>query len=307
MVWVVVVLAAGVCGGALADDEALVVTPPGFDRPGVADAAGGGSGRVKITVRDRATNRLTPCRINVVGPDGDFYQPALNRLSPFSLTGQWPETGKGNRQGKGPFRYLGRFFYTTGEVEVVVPAGKVRIEVWKGLQYQPIERKVTASAGETLPVALSSNAPRRWRRWATIRETFICISRVEKKQTIKRSLTCSKPRTSNLAHPGLQRAGRPVHRIDGDDGLAPASGPGSRSERRRGQTWIASGQEYRSTTYGHLNCTGATTWCSRAGKQTPTTGRLRAAWRETMREGGLAIYAHGGYSQAIHADFVQKL
>ena len=28
--------------------------------------------------------------------------------------------------------------------------------------------------------------------------------------------------------------------------------------------------------------------------------------RDTMRMGGFAIYAHGGYSQAIHADFVQK-
>ena len=73
---------------------------------------------------DRATNRLTPCRINVVGADGNFYQPAENRLSPYSLTGQWPDTGKGNRQGKGPFRYLGRFFYTTGETEVAVPAGQ---------------------------------------------------------------------------------------------------------------------------------------------------------------------------------------
>ena len=30
----------------------------------------------------------------------------------------------------------------------------MRIEVWKGFEYQPIERNVTASAGETLAVAL---------------------------------------------------------------------------------------------------------------------------------------------------------
>ena len=45
-----------------------------------------------------------------------------------------------------------------------------------------------------------------------------------------------------------------------------------------------------------------------AGRKTnadnwPLYGQLG---RETIREGGFAICAHGGYSQAIHADFVQK-
>ena len=84
------------------DDDALVITAPEFDRPGAARTASGEHcGRLKITVRDRATGQLTACRVNVVGPDGDFYQPAANRLSPYSLAGQWPETGKGNRPGEG--------------------------------------------------------------------------------------------------------------------------------------------------------------------------------------------------------------
>jgi hypothetical protein len=56
---------------------------------------------------------FSACRMNVVGPDGNFYHPAANQLSAYSLTGQWPKSGKGNREGKAPFRYLGRFFYTT--------------------------------------------------------------------------------------------------------------------------------------------------------------------------------------------------
>ena len=120
----IVLMVLGVIPCPAADDEAFIVTPPGFSRPGEAKTAtGADTARLRITVRDRATGRPTPCRLNVVGPDGHFYQPAANPLSPYSLTGQWPKTGKGNREGKAPIRYLGRFFYTTGEIEVAVPAG----------------------------------------------------------------------------------------------------------------------------------------------------------------------------------------
>ena len=136
-------------GTAPADDEAFIVTPPGFNRPGQAKTATGEkTGRLRITVRDRATGRPTPCRVNVVGPDGHFYQPAPNPLSPYSLTGQWPKTGKGNREGKAPIRYLGRFFYTTGDVEVAVPAGSVRVEAWKGFEYRPVRQDVEVAAGQ---------------------------------------------------------------------------------------------------------------------------------------------------------------
>ncbi len=118
-------VAASAGAKALADDEAYVVTPTGFTTPGTAKtASGSATGRLRIKVRDRATGRPTFCRLNVVGPDGHFYQPPANPLSPYTLTGQWPETGKGNRQGKAPIRYLGRFFYSSGEIDVAVPAGR---------------------------------------------------------------------------------------------------------------------------------------------------------------------------------------
>ena len=108
-----------------ADDEALIFTPPGFDRPGMpAKATGADVGHVEVVVLDPATGKPTPCRINVVGPDGNFYQPAENPLSLYSLTGEWPKQGKGNRPGKGPFRYFGRFFYSAGSTTVDVPTGR---------------------------------------------------------------------------------------------------------------------------------------------------------------------------------------
>ena len=134
---------------ALANDDAYVVTPPGFTKPGAVKAVlGEATGRLRLIIRDHATSRPTACRLNVVGPDGNYYQPATNPLTPYSLTGQWPQTGKGNREGKAPIRYLGRFFYSTGKVELAVPAGLLRVEVWKGFEYQPKEKNIEVSAGE---------------------------------------------------------------------------------------------------------------------------------------------------------------
>src|SRR4051794_32038792 len=64
-------------GEARADDEALIFTPAGFDRPGSpATSAGETSARLEIVVLDGVRGRPTPCRVNVVGADGQFYQPA---------------------------------------------------------------------------------------------------------------------------------------------------------------------------------------------------------------------------------------
>ena len=141
---------------ARADDEALIFTPPGFDGPGVpAKATGADVGHVEVVVLDPATGKPTPCRINVVGPDGNFYQPAENPLSLYSLTGEWPKQGKGNRPGKGPFRYFGRFFYSAGSTTVDVPKGTVRVEVWKGFEFRPLVQMITVEAGQTRRVTLT--------------------------------------------------------------------------------------------------------------------------------------------------------
>src|SRR5207247_8590197 len=132
-------------------------SPSGFDRPGKPlTASGDKTGKIQIAVRDSATGKPTFCRINVVGPDGNFYQPAENYLSPYALTGEWPKQGSaGNRPGKAPFRYTGRFFYSWGETTVAVPAGKVRLEVWKGLVYRPEALGTEVVAGQTRAVEMA--------------------------------------------------------------------------------------------------------------------------------------------------------
>src|SRR5437899_3065777 len=69
-----------------ADDEALIFTPPGFDRPGLpAIAPENSSARLEVLVLDKIKGRPTPCRINVVGADGNYYQPAAGPLTPYDF------------------------------------------------------------------------------------------------------------------------------------------------------------------------------------------------------------------------------
>src|SRR5262249_3535771 len=72
-------------------------------KPAVADAALHGT--LRLTIVDAATRQPTFARLNVVGSDGNFYEPDKNPLAPWSLH------RLGNRLGKGPFRYYGWFFY----------------------------------------------------------------------------------------------------------------------------------------------------------------------------------------------------
>jgi putative membrane-bound dehydrogenase-like protein len=309
-----IVLTAGVAAlfaawRAAADDEAFVVTPPGFTKPGVAKAATGvEQARLRITVRDRATGRPTPCRLNVVGPDGHFYQPEPNRLSPYGLTGQWPKTGKGNRAGKAPIRYIGRFFYATGEVAVPVPAGSVRIEAWKGLEYRPAVKVIHAAAIQSSPVTLeldhvapmaplgyhSGDSHLHFPRQSEADDQVIFDLLEAEDIHFGSILAYNEP-------PGLYTGAMETLAAPQLRGL------GKASVRRRGDTWIVSGQEYRSSTYGHCNIFFCDDLVLRGQKvdadNWPLFGTLG---REARRKGGFAIHAHGGYAQAIYADFVQK-
>ena len=57
--------------------------------------------RLNVTIVDAATGKPTLCRVNVVGADGNYYQPQDNPLAAYSLTGTWPDTLAGNRPEQG--------------------------------------------------------------------------------------------------------------------------------------------------------------------------------------------------------------
>ncbi|MFO0910995.1 MAG: PVC-type heme-binding CxxCH protein [Isosphaeraceae bacterium] len=290
------------------DDEATIMTPPGFDRPGAAATfSGPTAATLELRTIDAATGQPTPCRINVVGPDGRFYQPAENRLSLYSLTGEWPKVGKGNRQGKAPIRYLGRFFYSTGTIRVAVPAGRARVEVWKGLEFRPETVEVEARAGATKPVTVrlgrvvdmaalgyESGDPHLHFRRQSDEDDAIAFDFLEAEDVRYGALL------------GYNEPAGPYTGIREKLDYPQLRGLGAGSERRRGVSRIVSGQEYRSSTYGHLNLylrddlvregesLNADHW--------PLYGMVG---RETHAKGGFAIHAHGGYAQSIYADFVQ--
>src|SRR5262245_15152832 len=103
------VLATAICLGAAwwsrlpiaADDpqagEEEIHRAPGAvlaGKPAVADAAVHGT--LRLTILDAVTRQPTFARLNVLGSDGNFYEPEKNPLAPWSLH------RLGNRIGKGP-------------------------------------------------------------------------------------------------------------------------------------------------------------------------------------------------------------
>jgi putative membrane-bound dehydrogenase-like protein len=295
--------------GALANDDAYVVTPPGFTKPGVVKVAlGEATGRLRLIVSDHATGRPTACRLNVVGSDGNYYQPTPNPLTPYSFTGQWPKTGKGNREGKAPIRYLGRFFYSTGEVELTVPAGSVRVEVWKGFEYQPIAKNIDVIPGETKheSIKLERTVPMAAHGYYSGDPHLHFPRQTETDDQVILDLL----EAEDIQFGSILAYNEPAGLYTGtmESMAAPQlHGLGKASTLRRASTWITSGQEYRSTAYGHLNLYWRDDIVLKGQKvdanNWPLYGRLA---RETKNLGGFSIYAHGGYSQAIYSDFVQK-
>ena len=287
-------------------DEDLIHTPPGFSEPGKpALATGEDAAALMLQFIDAATGKPTPCRVNVVGPDGQFYQPTKHRLAQYSLTGHWPATGKANRRGKAPVRYFGRFFYSPGETSVKVPPGKSRVEVWKGFEFRP----------QTVEVEMQPNE---------IRELVIPLKRTIAMHDLGYY--------SGDTHLHLERANEEdetdaFHLLQAEDvryggvlcynptasyrgemsaqDFKQLRGLGVSSIKQRGDYQIISGQEYRSIHYGHTKVFLADDLVQ-AGRiydpiSWPTFGE---AVRDIRDDGGLVFWAHGGYEKEIWADFI---
>jgi putative membrane-bound dehydrogenase-like protein len=301
----------------LADDEAALFTPAGFRRPGQAMlTAPAVCGHLKVTVHDARTNEPTFCRINVVGPDGNFYYPKQNYLSRFALTGQW--TGKptnpalGNRVGKAPFRYLGRFFYSWGQNEIDVPPGSVRVEVWKGLEYRPESVTVAIAKDETRDVALTLKTDTEIAKAGYYSgDSHIHLRRQEDAddQTIFDLLQAEDIKYASIL--AYNDPAGPYQGVMQTLAAPQFRGLGTDSLRERGEYHFVSGQEYRSATYGHLNLYFRNDLVLANQHVNANNGPLYGVVaRETRDKGGFAFYCHGGYAQTdpyaeIYADAIQ--
>jgi len=289
-----------------AETEAFFFTPPGFSKPGIPVWANAeSSARLHIVVRDADRAEPTPCRMTVVGPDGNFFQPERDRLSPYALTGEWPkESAWGNRRDKAPYRYVGRFFYVAGEVEIAVPPGSIRIEVTKGLEYRPVVRAVSVEAGERkeVEIAIGRTAAMRPLGWHS-GDPHLHVPRSSDEDDAR---IFDLLEAEDIRYGSLLGYNEPAGPYAGfmDKFAAPQfQGLGRRSERERAAYRIMSGQEYRTSTYGHLLLyhrddivfPGA----SFDANRWPVYGLVA---RQTRELGGFAFYAHGGYRQEIYAD-----
>ncbi|MCI0334450.1 MAG: CehA/McbA family metallohydrolase [Planctomycetes bacterium] len=289
-------------------DDALIVTPPGFAHAGVRKVASGPDvGRLAVVVRDHTTGNKTPCRVNVVGPDGNYYEPELNPLKEHSYTSEWPNAGWGNRALRAPVRYLGRPFYTNGECTVEVPSGAARVEVWKGFEYRPETLTTFVAAGQTrrVEMVLTKTIPAAdFGYWSGDPHIHFQRRDNEDQARIFDLLECEDTHFGTVLT--YNEPPGPYHGLMKHMDSPQLFGLGRRSVATRGDYSIISGQEYRSGHYGHLNLflldNLALDGKSLDADRWPLFGLVARAAREL---GGMAFYAHGGYAQEIYADVAQ--
>ncbi|MEX0979146.1 MAG: CehA/McbA family metallohydrolase, partial [Pirellulales bacterium] len=271
-----------------------------------AVAAGTKTARLHVTIADRTTGEPTFCRVNVVGADGNYYQPKDNPLFDYSLTGTWPETLAGNRTSKAPIRYFGHFFYSSGQFSVEVPEGPVRVEVCKGFEYRPQFRSLQFAAGTTgeLKLSLARAVPMAAGGWYSgdPHLHFVRTGDTDEK-TIFDLLEAEDIRFGSLlafnetnVYPGVMA----------ELNTPQLRGLGLQSIGRRGDFQIISGQEYRNVVLGHVLLFLRDSLVLEGRRLDPNLGpvfgQIGAA---TQKLGGHAFHAHGGYAQEIWADLVQ--
>ncbi|MFN2565302.1 MAG: CehA/McbA family metallohydrolase [Gemmatimonadaceae bacterium] len=99
---------------------------------------------IALDVRDAATGRPVPARVSVRRADGRYFAP----------DDAWRHADEAFVRG-GDHRFEYGYFHTRGRDTVVVPAGRVAVEVWRGPEYRVTRREVDVGEDEILPLRLS--------------------------------------------------------------------------------------------------------------------------------------------------------
>lgn len=111
-------------------------------------------GHLSITVLD-ASGRPTPARISVTGEDGRAYAP----------DGAWMHAEDGFVTPGSAFE--SHYFHSPGKAEVTVPAGRVQVEVTKGIEYSVARETVACRPDARVeihlkPLQIPTDANSRW-------------------------------------------------------------------------------------------------------------------------------------------------
>lgn len=95
---------------------------------------------VHVRVNDAATGKPTPCRVRLTDAEGRYYAP-LGRLTEFA-----EDTGVD--VGGNVMAGYDAYAYIDGACEIRLPAGAIRVQARKGLEYRPIDEQVRLAAGK---------------------------------------------------------------------------------------------------------------------------------------------------------------
>lgn len=280
--------------------EALIHTQPGRDSAGSpAVAAKDNSALLNLHILDQVTGAPTFCRVNVIGPDGNYYEPEQHAQQPWSLQ------RLGNRKEKGPFRYYGWFFYCDGEESVRVPAGESTIEVWKGLEYRPVRQKVTVAANGTVEstVTIQRTLDMAAQGWFS-GDPHIHLNRRDNTD-LERALDLTSAEDIRYGFLLGMNDTRNFNGVMGDQEWPQLQGMGQNAIAQRGDCLVSSGFEYRNSTYGHILLLMADDLVFKNQvlqvNEWPTFSDVA---KEVHRLNGKAVHAHGGYEKEIYADYI---
>ena len=287
------------------EEEAVFHTPPGATGPGTPAQLTDRQGvLIRLKTVDADSGNPIAARLNVIGPDGRYYEPDpdQNTLSTYSLH------RTGNRNGKGPFRYFGWFFYSPGESEIRVPPGTIQLEAWKGLEYQPIRQTLEVSTRSPALVTL------RLKRVSSIRQhgyfsgdTHLHFVRDGTSGTDR---LLFKLLAAEDIHAGFILAMNAPESYSPrmTDQIWPQTLYGNTSIRQRGNYHMISSQEYRANTYGHILMLAGEQLVQADGLMTdPNNWPVFGLVADELHQlGGFAFHAHGGYAKGIYGDVPQQ-
>jgi len=286
-------------------EEDFVRTPPGFNNAGERKVASAdNAAKLQVKIIDAETGKPTACRVNVVGPNGNYYEPDDSPLEPFNAHNAGCHR---NGETHPPSRYYGWYFYTLGEFAVNVPKGDVRIEVWKGYEYLPVSKHVSSRTASDAPVEIKitrTAAMHKQGYWSG--DTHIHMDRRNDEDTRQALhlmaaedirygfiLCMNDPRDYSGQ---MQRQEWPQQQ-----------GFGASSVQSQGKYGIVSAQEYRTKTYGHICLLMHDRLVFEGAAYNPNNWPVFGmVGKMTSQHGGYAFHAHGGYSKEIYADYVQQ-
>jgi TolB protein len=98
-------------------------------------------GRLALTITDGAGSPV-PARVSVTAADGRGYAP----------DDAWRHADEAFVRGEQPFEYS--YFHSGGRSTMTVPAGRVRVQVWKGPEHAVLTRDIAVAADRDTPVPL---------------------------------------------------------------------------------------------------------------------------------------------------------